>query len=58
MKLIALDSSGLTASCAILEDDILRAEYTVPSPPVPVPLRVSASAPRPSRDWALRSASP
>ena len=29
MKLIALDSSGLTASCAILEDDILRAEYTV-----------------------------
>ncbi len=29
MKLIALDSSGLTASVAILEDDILRAEYTV-----------------------------
>ena len=29
MKLIALDSSGLTASAAILEDDILLAEYTV-----------------------------
>lgn len=29
MKLIALDSSGLVASAAILEDDILRAEYTV-----------------------------
>lgn len=29
MKLIALDSSGLVASVAILEDDILRAEYTV-----------------------------
>ena len=29
MKLIALDSSGLVASVAILEDDLLRAEYTV-----------------------------
>lgn len=29
MKMIALDSSGLVASVAILEDDILRAEYTV-----------------------------
>lgn len=29
MKLIALDSSGLTASVAIVEDDILTAEYTV-----------------------------
>ena len=29
MKLIALDSSGLVASVAVLEDDILRAEYTV-----------------------------
>ncbi len=29
MKLIALDSSGLVASVAILENDILRAEYTV-----------------------------
>ena len=28
MKLIALDSSGLVASVAILEDDVLRAEYT------------------------------
>lgn len=29
MKLIALDASGLVASVAILEDDVLRAEYTV-----------------------------
>jgi tRNA threonylcarbamoyl adenosine modification protein YeaZ len=29
MKLIALDSSGLVASAAILEDDTLLAEYTV-----------------------------
>ncbi len=29
MNMIALDSSGLVASVAILEDDILRAEYTV-----------------------------
>ena len=29
MKLIALDSSGLTASVAVVEDDILTAEYTV-----------------------------
>ncbi len=29
MKLIAIDSSGLVASVAILEDDSLRAEYTV-----------------------------
>ncbi len=29
MKLIALDSSGLPASAAILDDDILIAEYTV-----------------------------
>lgn len=29
MKLIALDSSGLVASVAVLEDDVLRAEYTV-----------------------------
>lgn len=29
MKILALDSSGLVASVAVLEDDILRAEYTV-----------------------------
>ncbi len=29
MKLIAIDSSGLTASVAILEDDVLLASYTV-----------------------------
>ena len=29
MKILALDSSGMTASAAILEDGILRAEYTV-----------------------------
>ncbi len=29
MKLLALDSSGLTASVAVLEDDKLTAEYTV-----------------------------
>ena len=29
MKIIALDTSGLVASAAILEDGILRAEYTV-----------------------------
>ena len=28
MKLIALDSSGLVASCAIISDGILLAEYT------------------------------
>lgn len=28
MKIIALDSSGMTASAAVLEDGILRAEYT------------------------------
>ena len=29
MKILALDSSGLTASVAVLEDDTLTAEYTV-----------------------------
>ncbi len=29
MKLIALDSSGLVASVAVIEDDILTAEYTI-----------------------------
>ncbi|MBR5376062.1 MAG: tRNA (adenosine(37)-N6)-threonylcarbamoyltransferase complex dimerization subunit type 1 TsaB [Lachnospiraceae bacterium] len=29
MKILAIDSSGLTASCAILEDDTVLAEYTV-----------------------------
>ena len=29
MKLIAIDSSGLTASVAVLEDEVLRASYTV-----------------------------
>ena len=29
MKILALDSSGMTASAAIMEDGILRAEYTV-----------------------------
>ena len=29
MKVLALDSSGLVASCALLEDDRLLAEYTV-----------------------------
>jgi len=29
MKILALDSSGLTASAAIVEDDILTAEYTI-----------------------------
>jgi tRNA threonylcarbamoyladenosine biosynthesis protein TsaB len=29
MKLIAIDTSGLVASVAVLEDDILRAQYTV-----------------------------
>lgn len=29
MKILALDSSGLVASVAILEDDVLQAEYTI-----------------------------
>lgn len=29
MKLLAMDSSGLTASVAIIENDIMRAEYTM-----------------------------
>ncbi len=29
MKILALDSSGLVASAAIIEDDIMRAEYTL-----------------------------
>ena len=29
MKLLALDSSGLVASVAVLEDDRLLAEYTI-----------------------------
>ena len=29
MKVLALDSSGMTASVAIIEDDLIRAEYTV-----------------------------
>ena len=29
MKILALDSSGLVASAAVMEDDILLAEYTV-----------------------------
>ena len=28
MKILALDSSGLVASAAIVEDDVLIAEYT------------------------------
>ena len=29
MKILAIDSSGLVASVAVLEDDVLLAEYTV-----------------------------
>ncbi|MED9806754.1 MAG: tRNA (adenosine(37)-N6)-threonylcarbamoyltransferase complex dimerization subunit type 1 TsaB, partial [Lachnospiraceae bacterium] len=29
MKILALDSSGLVASVAVAEDDVLTAEYTV-----------------------------
>ncbi len=29
MKILAIDSSGLTATCALVEDEILLAEYTV-----------------------------
>ena len=29
MKLLALDSSGLVASAAVMEDDITIAEYTI-----------------------------
>lgn len=29
MKLLAMDSSGLVATAAIMEDDIMRAEYTI-----------------------------
>ena len=29
MKILALDSSGIVASVAVIEDDILLAEYTV-----------------------------
>lgn len=29
MKLLAMDSSGMTASVAIVEDDVMRAEYTM-----------------------------
>ena len=29
MKILAIDSSGMTASAALLEDGLLRAEYTV-----------------------------
>ena len=29
MRLIALDSSGLVASVAVVEDDLLIAEYTI-----------------------------
>lgn len=29
MKILALDSSGLVASAAIVEDDVTIAEYTV-----------------------------
>lgn len=29
MKILAMDSSGLVASAAIIEDDIMRAEYTI-----------------------------
>ncbi len=29
MKILAIDSSGLTATCALVEDDILLAEYTI-----------------------------
>ena len=29
MKILAVDSSGMAASAAVLEDDVLRAEYTV-----------------------------
>ena len=28
MKILALDSSGLVASAAVVEDDVLIAEYT------------------------------
>ena len=29
MKILALDSSGLVASAAVIEDDTLLAEYTI-----------------------------
>ena len=29
MKILALDSSGIVASVAIVQDDVLLAEYTV-----------------------------
>ena len=29
MKILALDSSGLVASVAVTEDDVLIAEYTI-----------------------------
>ena len=29
MKILALDSSGLTASAAVVENDVLQAEYTI-----------------------------
>ena len=29
MKILALDSSGIVASVAVIEDDILLAEYTI-----------------------------
>ena len=29
MKILALDSSGLVASVAVMQDDTLQAEYTV-----------------------------
>ena len=29
VKILALDSSGLVASVAVVEDDILQAEYTI-----------------------------
>lgn len=29
MKILAMDSSGLVASAAIIEDDVMRAEYTM-----------------------------
>ena len=35
MKILSLDSSGMTASVAILEDERLLAEYTVRWPQVP-----------------------
>ena len=57
MKILALDSSGIVASVAVVEDDTLLAEYTVnykkTHSQTLLPLQGSVSARQQPKAWDL-----